>query len=204
GGSRAVGSCARPSPGSARARRSPRRSRACTSSRRRSRSIVPFRRAASARGWCPHWSLRSCLRPADSHRCRARAGTRRGHEKAFRCFAQASRVEPVARATQSLAALVSPVTAAALHVWPRAAVAAALQGETVGLVVVVAVLALVGTWMRLVLLPAGDEGRQPVDVAIGRRVALRLARLVVGLTLLVLRERLGVARDIGLRLAGAV
>src|SRR5262245_48157235 len=200
--SRAVGSCARLSPGSVRAPRSLRRSRACTSSRRRSRSIVPFRRAASARAWCPHWSLRSYLRPADSHRCRARAGTRRGHEKAFRCFAQARRVEPVARATQSLAALVSPVTAATLHVRPRAA-AAAVQGETVGLVVVVAVLALVGTWMRLVLLPAGDEGRQPVDVAIGRRVALRLARLVVGLTLLVLRERLGVARDIRLRLAGA-
>src|SRR5215831_16569359 len=204
--SRAVGSCARLSPGSVRAPRSLRRSRACTSSRRRSRSIVPFRRAASARAWCPHWSLRSYLRPADSHRCRARAGTRRGHEKAFRCFAQARRVKPVARATQLLAALVSPVTAATLHVWPRAAVAAApaVQGETVGLVVVVAVLALVGTWMRLVLLPAGDEGRQPVDVAIGRRVALRLARLVVGLTLLVLRERLGVARDIRLRLAGAV
>src|SRR5262249_22010126 len=54
-----------------------------------------------------------------------------------------------------------------------------------------------------VLLPAGDEGRQPVDVAIGGRVALRLARLV-GLALLVLRERWRVARDIGLRLAGAV
>ena len=82
------------------------------------------------------------------------------------------------------------------------AAASAVQGETVGLVVV-AVLALVGTWMRLVLLPAGDEGRQAVDVAIGRRVALRLAWLV-RLALLVLRERLRVARDIGLRLAGAV
>src|SRR2546426_8472651 len=82
------------------------------------------------------------------------------------------------------------------------AAASAVQRETVGLVVV-AVLALVGTWMRRVLLPAGDEGRQPVDVTIGRRVALRLARLV-GLALLVLRERLRVARDIGLRLAGAV
>ena len=82
------------------------------------------------------------------------------------------------------------------------AAASAVQGETVGLVVV-AVLALVGTWMRLVLLPAGDEGRQAVDVAIGRRVALRLAWLM-RLALLVLRERLRVARDIGLRLAGAV
>ena len=80
--------------------------------------------------------------------------------------------------------------------------ASAVQGETVGLIVV-AVLALVGTWMRLVLLPAGDEGRQPVDVAIGRCVALRRAWLV-GLALLVLREGLCVARDIGLRLAGAV
>src|SRR5262249_7590654 len=77
-----------------------------------------------------------------------------------------------------------------------------MQGETVGLVVV-AVLALVGTRMRLVLLSAGDEGRQPVDVAFRRRVALRPARLV-GLALLMLRERLRVARDIRLRLAGAV
>src|SRR5215468_8000430 len=77
-----------------------------------------------------------------------------------------------------------------------------MQGETVGLVVV-AVLALVGTRMRLVLLSAGDEGRQPVDVAFRRRVALRPARLV-GLALLVLRKGLCVARDIGLRLARAV
>ena len=82
------------------------------------------------------------------------------------------------------------------------AAASAVQRETVGLIVV-AVLALVGTWRRLVLLPAGDERRQPIDVAIGRRVALRRARLV-GLALLVLREGLCVARDIGLRLAGAV
>ena len=115
------------------------------------------------------------------------------------------RVDLGAWATRLLAALVSPVTAATLHVRPRAAMSAApaVKGETVGLIVV-AVLALVGTRMRLMLLSAGDEGRQPVDVAFGRRVALRLARLVVGLTLLVLRERLGVARDIRLRLAGAV
>jgi hypothetical protein len=117
------------------------------------------------------------------------------------------RVDLGARATRLLVARrrsVSPVTAATLHVRPRAAMSAppAMQGETVGLIVV-AVLALVGTRMRLVLLPAGDEGRQPVDVAIGRRVALRLARLV-GLALLVLREGLCVARHIGLRLAGAV
>src|SRR5262249_48289230 len=93
---------------------------------------------------------------------------------------------------------------AAWHVRRGAGMAAAsaVQGETVGLVVV-AVLALVGTWMRLVLLPAGDEGRQAVDVAIGRRVALRLAWLV-RLALLVLRERLRVARGIGVRLAGGV
>jgi hypothetical protein len=121
--------------------------------------------------------------------------------------AQTIRVDLGARATRLLVARrrsVSPVTAATLHVRPRAAMSAApaVQGETVGLIVV-AVLALVGTWMRLVLLPAGDEGRQPVDVAFGWRVALRRARLV-GLALLVLREGLCVARDIGLRLAGAV
>src|SRR5262249_61921445 len=112
--------------------------------------------------WRAPRGRRPSVRAADGLAGRAGAGPRRGHEKAFRCFAQARRVEPVARATQSLAALVSPVTAATLHVRPRAAVAAAsaVQGETVGLVVVVAVLALVGTWMRLVLLPAGDEGRQ--------------------------------------------
>src|SRR5919201_5933669 len=55
--------------------------------------------------------------------------------------------------------------------------------------------------MRLVLLPAGDEGRQPVDVAVGGRVALRaLMRLAV----LMLRERLRIARDIRLRLARSV
>src|SRR5262249_51153780 len=99
---------------------------------------------------------------------------------------------------------VRPATAATRHAGRRAAMAAAwaVQRETVGLVVV-AVLALLGTWMSLVLLPAGDEGRQPVDVAFRRRVALRPARLV-GLALLVLRERLRVARDIGLRFAGAV
>src|SRR5215831_14539967 len=117
------------------------------------------------------------------------------------------RVDLGARATRLLVARrrsVSAVTTTTLHVRPRAAMAsaAAVQRETVGLVVV-AVLALVGTWMRLVLLPAGDEGRQPVDVAVGWRVALRLTRLV-GLALLVLREGLCVARDIRLRLAGAV
>src|SRR5262249_35456619 len=82
------------------------------------------------------------------------------------------------------------------------AAASAVQRETVGLGVV-AGLALVGSLVRMVLRPAGDERRQPVDVAFRRRVALRPARLM-GLALLVLRERLRVARDIGLRLAGAV
>src|SRR5215469_12501832 len=86
--SRAAGSCARPSPGSARARPSPRRSRACTSSKRRSRSIAPFRPAASARGWCLRSSLRSCLHPVGSRRCRARAGAGCGDERAFRSFAE--------------------------------------------------------------------------------------------------------------------
>ena len=99
----------------------------------------------------------------------ARAGTRCGDENAFRSFAEAAVL--VARVMRLLVARrrsVSPVTAATLHVRPRAAMsaAAAVQRETVGLIVV-AVLALVGTRMRLVLLPAGDEGRQPVDVAIG-------------------------------------
>src|SRR6516164_7917021 len=112
--------------------------------------------------------------------------------------------ESVVARRRSVSAVTATTATTTLHVRPRAAMAAAsaVQGETVGLVVV-AVLALVGTRMRLVLLPAGDEGRQAVDVAIGRRVALRRARLV-RLALLVLRERLRVARDIGLRLAGAV
>src|SRR5262249_17237970 len=101
---------------------------------------------------------------------------------------------------------VSAVTATTttLHVGPRAAMAAAsaVQGETVGLVVV-AVLGLGGAWVGLGLVPARGEGGQPVGGAIRGRVALRLAWLV-RLALLVLRERLRVARDIGLRLAGAV
>src|SRR5262245_62731679 len=32
---------------------------ACTSSKRRSRSIAPFRRGANACDWCQRWSLRS-------------------------------------------------------------------------------------------------------------------------------------------------
>src|SRR5260370_738430 len=196
-GSRAAGSCARPSPGSVRARRSLRRSQACTSSRRRSRSIVPFPPAASARGWCLHWSLRSCLHPVGSCRCWVRADGPCNHERAFRSVAQTMRVDLGARATRLLVARRrsgSPVTAATLHVRPRAAMsaAAAVQRETVGLVVV-AVLALLGTRMRLVLLSAGDEGRQPVDVAFGWRVALRRAR-GVGLAPLVLRGGLCVAR----------
>src|SRR5262249_36678766 len=93
---------------------------------------------------------------------------------------------------------------AARDVRPGAAMAAAsaVQRETVGLIVV-AVLALVGTWMRLVLLPAGDERRQPIDVAIGRRVALRLGWLG-RVALLVLREGVWVGRGIGFGLAGAV
>src|SRR6516162_718003 len=87
--------------------------------------------------------------------------------------------ESVVARRRSVSAVTATTATTTLHVRPRAAMAAAsaVQGETVGLVVV-AVLALVGTRMRLVLLPAGDEGRQAVDVAIGRRVALRLAGAV--------------------------
>ena len=77
--------------------------------------------------------------------------------------------------------------AAALHVGTGAAVTAApaVQRETVGLMVV-AVLVLLMALMRLVLLPAGDEGRQPVDITIGGCVALRA--WVMLLALLMLRE----------------
>ena len=93
--------------------------------------------------------------------------------------------------------------AAALHVGTGAAVTAApaVQRETVGLMVV-AVLVLLMALVRLVLLPAGDEGRQPVDITIGGCVALR-ARVML-LALLMLRERLRIAGDVRLRLAGAV
>src|SRR5260370_11237183 len=195
--SRAAGSCGRASPGSVRAGRWLLGRRDGTSSRRRSRSIVPFRPAASARGWCLHWSPRSCRHPVGSCRCWVRADSPCNHERAFRSVAQTMRVDLGARATRLLVARrrsVSPVTAATLHVRPRAAMsaAAAAQRETVGLIVV-AVLALVGTRRGLVLLSAGDEGRQPVDVAFGWRVALRRAR-GVGLAPLVLRGGLCVAR----------
>src|SRR5262245_25025213 len=79
----------------------------------------------------------------------------------------------------------------------------AVQREAVGLVIV----AVRPRLLRLRhgrLWPAGDERRQPVDVAFfrGRAALLGLARLI-GLVLL-LRERLRVARDVGLRLACAV
>ena len=79
--------------------------------------------------------------------------------------------------------------------------ATAVQRETVGLIIV-AVLAL-RPLVRLRLLPAGDEGRQSVHVTISRRMALLWAR-VVWMALLMLRERLRIARDIGLRLASTV
>ena len=79
---------------------------------------------------------------------------------------------------------------------------AAVQRKAIGLVVV-AVLALLGARMRLRLLPAGDEGRQPLDVAFAGCIARLRARLV-RLRLLVLGERLRVARYIGLRLARTI
>jgi len=53
-------------------------------------------------------------------------------------------------------------------------------------------------------LSAGDEGRQPIDVTVRRRdiLLMRAVRLLLGL--LMLRKRLRIARDIGLRLARAV
>ena len=89
-----------------------------------------------------------------------------------------------------------------MHLLARAAMAAttAMQRETVGLVVVAVLAGLVRLLLRL--LSAGDEGRQPVDVAVGGGAALLRARQV-RLVLLGLRKRLGVARDIGLRLARA-
>ena len=81
--------------------------------------------------------------------------------------------------------------------------APAVQRETVGLVVVtvlVRLLALVRL-MLLRLLPAGDEGRQPLDVAFGGRVAL-LGTL--WLVLLLLRKGLRIARDVRLRLARTI
>jgi SAM-dependent methyltransferase len=56
----AAGSCGRRWHGSARARPSPRRSRACTSSKRPNRSTAPFRRGVSGAGWCRRWSRRWC------------------------------------------------------------------------------------------------------------------------------------------------
>ena len=79
----------------------------------------------------------------------------------------------------------------------------AVQRETVGLVVVTVLarlLALVRL-MLLRLLPAGDEGRQPLDIAFGGRVAL-LGTL--RLVLLLLRKGLCIARDVRLRLARTI
>ena len=80
---------------------------------------------------------------------------------------------------------------------------AAMQREAVGLAVM-AVLALLGGLVMLRLLPAGDEGRQPVDVAFGGCVTLLRRPRLMRLVLLMRREGLCVARDIRLRLARAV
>ena len=81
--------------------------------------------------------------------------------------------------------------------------APAVQRETVGLVVVTVLarlLALVRL-MLLRLLPAGDEGRQPLDIAFAGRVAvLGTLRLM----LLLLRKGLCIARDVRLRLARTI
>ena len=81
--------------------------------------------------------------------------------------------------------------------------APAVQRETVGLALVtvlVRLLALVRL-MLLRLLPTGDEGRQPLDIAFGGRVAL-LGTL--RLVLLLLRKGLCIARDVRLRLARTI
>ena len=78
---------------------------------------------------------------------------------------------------------------------------ATMQRKAIGLIAVVAI-ALRG--LRRMRLSAGDEGRQPIDVAVrGRDILLmRAVRLLLGL--LMLRKRLRIARDIGLRLARTV
>src|SRR5262249_52850088 len=96
------------------------------------------------------------------------------------------------------------IVAAALRVGARAAVPAPapVQREAVGLAVV-AVLALRRPLMMRRLLRASNERRQSIDIALGRCIALLRARLM-RLVLVMRREGLGVGRDIGLRLAGAV
>ena len=76
---------------------------------------------------------------------------------------------------------------------------ATMQRKAIGLIAVVAV-ALRG--LRRMRLTAGDEGRQPVDVAVGGRDILLMG--AVRLRLRLLRKRLRIARHIGLRLARAI
>src|SRR5215470_3518952 len=103
------------------------------------------------------------------------------------------------------------VTRSALVIVARAAVAASppMQRETVSLIVVVAVLVepLIA-WLCLLcrrLLATGNERRQPVDVAAtvmcARLVCALHQHLLLRLIVLLLRERLRIARQIGLRLA---
>src|SRR5436190_2167334 len=188
--SRVAGFCARRSPGSAPAPPSPCRSRACTSSRPRSRSIARSRRGARGGGSCLRSSPRSCLRRGAS------CYRRRSGSCAHRLCGEPAERSVAARR------LVSALAAAALHVLQRSTVAAApaVQREAVVLAGV-AVLALLRALVRLMLLPAGDEGRQPIDVAVGGRVALRALML---LAVLMLRERLRIARDVRLRFARPV
>src|SRR5262245_27200776 len=180
--SHAAGSCVRRSRGSGRDRRSPHHSRACTSSKRRSRSIAPFRRAVNACDWCQRWSLRS-----------------HPESQCGEVFAD--------RALRSLSALrrLVATVSAALHVVARTAMtsAAAMQRKAVGLAIMAVRPWLGSLGMLLRLLPASDEGRQPVDVAFGGSAPLLWPRLV-RLVLLMPGEGLCVARDIGLPLARAV
>ena len=83
----------------------------------------------------------------------------------------------------------------------------AVQRETVGLVVV-AILVRLLALVRLILLrllPAGDEGRQSLDIAIlaaALRLMLLMLRLAAAVGLLLPRgEELRIPRQVGLRVA---
>src|SRR5438477_1092209 len=173
--SHAAGSCARQWRGNGRVRRFQRHLPACTSSRRQSRSIAPFRYDAndgdsyrrSSRRWRPH--------PAD---------------------------ESVAAGgiiiTGPAAALLSTLEVLARTTMPAPP---AMQREAIRLVIVaIGAVKILRRLLPLRLPAAGDEGRQPIDV-----VCVVAARLIRTRRILLMRrrERLRVARQIGLRLGGA-
>ena len=81
--------------------------------------------------------------------------------------------------------------------------APAMQRETVGLIVVSVRPLRSLIVLRLRRVAAGDEGRQPIDVARAFRCIRGPRARLLRLRLLVLWIRLRVARDVGLRLARA-